>query len=71
MIYYNEKGIYADFDKKTREVTHYHVVFLDPKCSTVSRVRANRVRKFQSLTDIDLQSVVSVGSPYTMIVFFL
>ncbi|KAF7261469.1 hypothetical protein EG68_01179 [Paragonimus skrjabini miyazakii] len=46
MVYYNEKGRYAEYDMNTRDVLHYHVVFLDPTRSTISRVRATKLRRF-------------------------
>ncbi|KAF6776383.1 hypothetical protein AHF37_04301, partial [Paragonimus kellicotti] len=46
MVYYNEKGRYAEYDVNTRDVLHYHVVFLDPTRSTISRVRATKLRRF-------------------------
>ncbi|VDP80345.1 unnamed protein product [Echinostoma caproni] len=52
MIYYNQHGQYAEYDQVSREVTHYHVVFLDPTRSTVSRVNVNRVRKFHSVEEL-------------------
>ncbi|KAA3680540.1 uncharacterized protein DEA37_0009880, partial [Paragonimus westermani] len=46
MVYYNEDGRYAEYDVNTRDVVHYHVVFLDPTRSTISRVHATKLRRF-------------------------
>ncbi|OON24048.1 hypothetical protein X801_00030, partial [Opisthorchis viverrini] len=41
-------GKYAEFDPITRIATHYYVVFLDPTHSTISRIRAGRLRRYVS-----------------------
>ncbi|KER23368.1 hypothetical protein T265_14655 [Opisthorchis viverrini] len=48
MICYNQAGKYAEFDPITRIATHYYVVFLDPTHSTISRIRAGRLRRYVS-----------------------
>ncbi|TPP47655.1 hypothetical protein FGIG_08294 [Fasciola gigantica] len=52
MVYYNANGRYAEYDSITRQVSHYHVVFLDPTCSTTSRVAVNKVRTFHSVKEL-------------------
>ncbi|CAL8071141.1 unnamed protein product [Calicophoron daubneyi] len=53
MVYYNRQGKYCEFDSLTRNVAYYHVVFLDPTRSTVSRVRADKIRKFTSRDELN------------------
>ncbi|CAH8842167.1 unnamed protein product [Trichobilharzia szidati] len=57
MVYYNCQGKYAEMDPKSKEVTYYYVVFLDPKCSTMSRVQSNKVHKFTTFDEMDLSKV--------------
>ncbi|THD25807.1 Zinc finger CW-type PWWP domain protein 1 [Fasciola hepatica] len=52
MVYYSANGRYAEYDSVTRQVSHYHVVFLDPTCSTTSRVAVNKVRTFHSMKEL-------------------
>ncbi|CAH8480153.1 unnamed protein product [Schistosoma turkestanicum] len=57
MIYYNNLGRYAEFDASSKEITYYYVVFLDPKCSTMSKVRAKRIHKFTAFNEMDLSKI--------------
>ncbi|CAH8497890.1 unnamed protein product [Heterobilharzia americana] len=57
MVYYSSQGKYAEFDSNSKEVTHYNVVFLDPSCSTMSRVTSSRVHKFTTFDEMDLNKV--------------
>ncbi|KAF8568147.1 hypothetical protein P879_01459 [Paragonimus westermani] len=60
MVYYNEDGRYAEYDVNTRDVVHYHVVFLDPTRSTISRVRATKLRRFTPPAEGYMDKVVRV-----------
>ncbi|TGZ69956.1 hypothetical protein CRM22_003445 [Opisthorchis felineus] len=57
MICYNQTGKYAEFDPITRIATHYFVVFLDPTHSTISRVRAGRLRRYVSGSVLQMKNI--------------
>ncbi|GAA49519.1 zinc finger CW-type PWWP domain protein 1 [Clonorchis sinensis] len=57
MICYNQAGKYAEFDPITRIATHYFVVFLDPTHSTISRIRAGRLRRYCSGSVLQMKNI--------------
>ena len=57
MVDLDEDGMFADYDLVTHKVTHYQVVFLDPRVVTIKRIPALHVQEYVSgkLIDEDLR----------------